>query len=112
MKRWQWAKQTQAFLLAILGIVVLGTAATTTATDKELTQRGGPGAGPASWTDDLTPITKADWSRNRAAHLLERAGFGGTPEEVDRLAAMTPEAAVRWLVQYQKVDNTPPSRLR
>jgi len=74
--------------------------------DRDLSQRGGPGAGPASWTDDLTPISKADWSRNRAAHLLERAGFGGTPEEIGRLAAMTPEAAVRWLVQYQKVDNS------
>ncbi len=62
-------------------------------------------AGPDSWVGDLTPLTKAEWSRDRAAHLLERAGFGGTPEEIDRLAAMTPEAAVRWLVDYQKVDN-------
>jgi uncharacterized protein (DUF1800 family) len=62
-------------------------------------------AGPESWVNDLTPISAADWSRDRAAHLLERAGFGGTPEEIDRLAAMTPEAAVRWLVDYQKVDN-------
>lgn len=63
-------------------------------------------AGPDSWIGDLTPITAADWSRDRAAHLLERAGFGGTPEEVDRLAAMTPEAAVKWLVNYQKVENS------
>ncbi|MBV7410691.1 DUF1800 family protein [Maritimibacter sp. DP1N21-5] len=40
------------------------------------------------------PIGEADWSRDFAGHLLERAGFGGTPEEIDRLAAMTPEAAV------------------
>jgi hypothetical protein len=72
---------------------------------KGVTQRGNAAAGPALWTDDLTPIAKADWSRNRAAHLLERAGFGGTPEEVDRLAAMTPEEAMRWLVQYQSVEN-------
>jgi len=63
-------------------------------------------AGPAAWVGDLTPITAAEWSRDRAAHLLERAGFGGTPEEVDRLAAMKPEAAVRWLVEYQKVENS------
>lgn len=62
-------------------------------------------AGPDSWVGDLTPITSADWSRDRAAHLLERAGFGGTPEEVDRLAAMTPQAAVRWLVEFQKIKN-------
>jgi uncharacterized protein (DUF1800 family) len=63
-------------------------------------------AGPETWVNDLTPITAADWSRDRAAHLLERAGFGGTPEEIDRLAAMTPEAAVKWLVDYKKVDNS------
>lgn len=63
-------------------------------------------AGPDSWVSDLTPITAAEWSRDRAAHLLERAGFGGTPEEIDRLAAMTPEAVVRWLVQYQKGENS------
>lgn len=62
-------------------------------------------AGPDSWGGDLTPITSADWSRDRAAHLLERAGFGGTPEEVDHLAAMTPQAAVRWLVEFQKIKN-------
>src|SRR5262245_8632307 len=75
------------------------------ASDKNLDQRGGAGAGPVSWADDLTPITTTDWSHNRAAHLLERAGFGGTPEEIDRLAVMTPEAAVRWFVQYQNVEN-------
>lgn len=51
-------------------------------------------AGPRSWVDDLTPIGEADWSYQRAAHLLERAGFGGTPGEIGRLAAMTPEEAV------------------
>ena len=62
-------------------------------------------AGPPSWTGDLTPITPAEWSRDRAAHLLERAGFGGTPHEIDRLAAMSPAAAVRHLVEYRHVDD-------
>jgi uncharacterized protein (DUF1800 family) len=65
-----------------------------------------PGAGPAEWAGDLTPISARDWSYERAAHLLERAGFGGTPEEIAALAAMTPEQAVRRLVHYQGVDNT------
>ena len=63
-------------------------------------------AGPHSWTGDLTPITTQEWSRARAAHLLERAGFGGPPQEVDHLAAMTPAAAVRHLVHYQDIDNS------
>jgi len=64
------------------------------------------GAGPAAWANDLTPIRAQDWSYDRAAHLLERAGFGGTPEEIQRLADMTPEQAVRHLVRYQDVDNS------
>ena len=92
----------KVILRAILLLVPLAVVPFSPASDQEANQRGGLGAGPASWTGDLTPITTADWSRNRAAHLLERAGFGGTPEEVDRLAAMTPEAAVRWLVQLSE----------
>ncbi|MFV1995101.1 MAG: DUF1800 family protein, partial [Verrucomicrobiales bacterium] len=64
-------------------------------------------AGPESWVDDLTPISPADWSYQRAAHLLERAGFGGTPDEIRKLAAMTPEEAVAYLVDFQEVPNVP-----
>src|SRR5215467_13641393 len=56
--------------------------------------------------DDLSPISPTDWNRQRAAHLLERAGFGGTPEDIERLAAMTPQQAVDSLVDYERVDNT------
>ena len=54
-----------------------------------------------AWVDDLAPIKPADWNRARARHLLNRAGFGGTPEDIDRLAAMTPAAAVERLVDYE-----------
>jgi uncharacterized protein (DUF1800 family) len=63
------------------------------------------GPGPAAWRDDLAPIAADEWSSDRAAHLLERAGFGGTPEEIARLAAMTPEQAVGFLVDYETVAN-------
>src|SRR6266516_3429441 len=63
-------------------------------------------AGSARWQNDLTPITPADWNRDLAAHLLERAGFGGTPEEIDALARLTPVEAVRRLVHFQNVDNS------
>jgi hypothetical protein len=56
------------------------------------------GAGPASWADDLSPIASADWSLDLAGHLIERAGFGGTPGDVARLAGMTPEQAVAQLL--------------
>ena len=61
-------------------------------------------SGPDEWVDDLTPIAAADWSYDRAAHLVERAGFGATPAEIERLAAMTPAAAVDSLVEFAAVD--------
>jgi len=64
-----------------------------------------PGADPGAWTNDLSPIVASDWSYDRAAHLVERAGFGATPEEVARVAAMTPEQAVNALVSYEAIDD-------
>jgi hypothetical protein len=67
-------------------------------------------AGPATWQNDLTPIAPADWNYDLAAHLLERAGFGGTPEEINALAKMTPAQAIARLVRFQGTDasNLPP----
>jgi uncharacterized protein (DUF1800 family) len=66
----------------------------------------GAGAAPAdAWAEDLAPIGNADWTYDRARHLLDRAGFGGTPDDIARLARMIPEAAVRSLVDYQAIEN-------
>ncbi len=62
-------------------------------------------AGPAGWADDLSPIAASDWSYDRAAHLIERAGFGATPEQVARLAAMTPRQVVDELVDYESIKS-------
>jgi hypothetical protein len=56
--------------------------------------------------NELTPIGPGEWDARRAAHLLSRAGFGGTPEEIARFAAMTPAQAVRRLVRFEGVDNS------
>jgi uncharacterized protein (DUF1800 family) len=63
----------------------------------------GASAGPDGWTDDLAPIAASEWNAARAAHLIERAGFGATPEEIRRLAAMPPARVVDWLVDYESV---------
>jgi uncharacterized protein (DUF1800 family) len=55
--------------------------------------------------NELTPIAPGEWNADKAAHLLSRAGFGGTPEDIARLAAMTPQQAVRSLVYFDKIDN-------
>ncbi len=65
-------------------------------------------AGPASWENDLTAISASDWNYDFAAHLLERAGFGGSPEEIDALARLTPRGAVRRLVYFQSIPDTLP----
>jgi hypothetical protein len=57
------------------------------------------------WVHDLDPIQPADWDRARAKHLLNRAGFGGTPEGIDRLATLTPVEAVRRIIDYENVEN-------
>ncbi len=63
------------------------------------------GAASLEWANDLSPIGAADWNYERAAHLLERAGFGGTPEEIARLAAMTPRQAVDSLVDFESIQS-------
>jgi uncharacterized protein (DUF1800 family) len=56
--------------------------------------------------EHLGPINADAWTYERAAHLLERAGFGGTPADIERLARMSPQAAVASLVDYRDIDNS------
>ena len=46
------------------------------------------------------------WTRDAAAHLLRRAGFGGTPAEIDDLFARGLVGAVSRLVDYEAIDVT------
>ncbi|HEX5736064.1 MAG TPA: DUF1800 domain-containing protein [Blastocatellia bacterium] len=41
-----------------------------------------------------------------AAHLLRRAGFGGSPEDINGLVARGREGAVDFLVNYESIDNS------
>ena len=58
------------------------------------------------WEEDLSPIGASEWTPERARHLLDRAGFGGPPEEAVRLAAMSPEAAVASFVDFEAIDDS------
>ena len=60
-------------------------------------------AGPADWAGDLAPIRARDWNYGLAAHLLERAGFGGTPGEIEHFAALAPAEAVRRIVYFENI---------
>jgi len=44
--------------------------------------------------------------RRRAAHLLRRAGFGGTRAQIDEFALLSREEAADRLINYQAVDNS------
>ena len=84
----------------LLGLGAIGIAALLLA-GKVVAQQSGF----ASWQNDLSPISNTNWNYDTAAHLLERAGFGGTPDEVRALAAMPPEEAVRSLVYFNHAEN-------
>ena len=87
---------------ALLLILVFGSLSV----GRAQTARNDPNAQKSdAWVDDLTPISGADWTRDRAAHLIERAGFGETPGQIAKLAAMSPMDAVESLVAYEAVDN-------
>jgi hypothetical protein len=69
-------------------------------------QENGFIANNAGWQDDLSAITDNDWNFDTAAHLLERAGFGGTPEQINTLALMGPIEAVQQLLDFDAADNS------
>lgn len=48
------------------------------------------------------------WTPGHAAHLLARAGFGGTPAQVDHLYALGLEGAVEALLEGGGADASPP----
>jgi hypothetical protein len=70
-----------------------------------MTTRTNWSPGPATWKDDLAPISAADWNYDRAAHLLAHAGFGGTPAEIEKLTEAGFERAVGSLVYYESIPN-------
>ena len=46
----------------------------------------------------LTPLPDSEWTPQAAAHLLNRAAFGGTPEEIEKLHALGHRGAVESLL--------------
>ncbi|MCC6420948.1 MAG: DUF1800 family protein [Gemmataceae bacterium] len=67
--------------------------------------------------DGLKLLAPECWDYAKARHLLVRAGFGGTPQEVDQLCRMGPYRAVEFLVEFHRrpsanapFDAAPPER--
>jgi uncharacterized protein (DUF1800 family) len=57
----------------------------------------------------LEPLPANQWNATTAAHLVNRAGFGGSPQDIENLHQMGPDKAVSWFVDYEKTpDPTAP----
>lgn len=57
----------------------------------------------------LKALPGSKWNFATAAHLLNRAGFGGPPAEIEKLLALGREAAVAQLVDYDQVPDPTPN---
>ena len=56
----------------------------------------------------LEPLPASQWNTAAAAHLMNRAGFGGSPEAIENLRALGLNRAVAWFVDYERInDDTP-----
>lgn len=61
----------------------------------------------ADITDSLKPIRDIDFGYDQARHLLVRAGFGGTPKQIQTLVGWGPEKSVEYLLAPEKVEFEP-----
>jgi uncharacterized protein (DUF1800 family) len=59
----------------------------------------------------LKPLASDHWSFTTAAHLLNRAGFGGPPGQITRLAMLGPARAVSQLVDFEGIPEPTPDPL-
>ena len=57
----------------------------------------------------LKPLSSGRWNYSTAAHLLNRAGFGGPPAEIQRLAERGPAQAVSSLLDYEAIPDPTPN---
>ncbi len=57
----------------------------------------------------LKPLSSDRWNSETAAHLLNRAGFGGPPAEIQKLAALDHDKAVSSFLDYEKIPDPTPN---
>ncbi|HET7625917.1 MAG TPA: DUF1800 domain-containing protein [Verrucomicrobiae bacterium] len=54
----------------------------------------------------LKPFAAGQWNFTTAAHLINRAGFGAPPDEIEKLASLGIERAVSSLLNYEKIPDS------
>lgn len=55
----------------------------------------------------LNPLPAQRWNYAAAAHLYNRAGFGGRPEEIRKLVQLGPDRAVAFFLDYEDIAAEP-----
>lgn len=56
----------------------------------------------------LDQLPGNQWNKATAAHLMNRAGFGGSPAAIENLHSLGMNGAVSWFLNYDKItDDTP-----
>ena len=59
----------------------------------------------------LQPLDPKQFDQRCALHLLQRAGFGGTPQQAQALADLGIEEAVDYIVDYKKLADPDPPKV-
>jgi len=91
---------------AVFGVTQSSGSPSSNAAAREPIQLPGNGnivASPAPTVDPNQPITDPN---RRAAHLLRRAGFGGTLAQIQEFAQLSREDAANRLLSFESVDNS------
>ncbi|MGA2786995.1 MAG: DUF1800 domain-containing protein [Verrucomicrobiota bacterium] len=57
----------------------------------------------------LKPLSADRWNDETAAHLLNRAGLGGPPAAIRKLADLGPDRAVSALLDYESISDPTPA---
>ena len=57
----------------------------------------------------LKPLPASRWNYATAAHLLNRAGFGGAPAEIEMLVGLGPDRAVDSLLAFEAIADATPN---
>ena len=57
-----------------------------------------------NWVGSLENLSEKDWDFKKARHLLERAGFGGTPNDIEKIYKLGVNGAVNYLVNYENIS--------
>jgi len=57
----------------------------------------------------LKSLSAARWDYETAAHLFNRAGFGGPPVVIEKLADLNPDDALSTLLDYERIPDPTPA---